>query len=128
MTALEIFNARRKIGTLSRDYGKTIDDVLHIEDAKELDIIETALTPKTAVEICKALTLFLKERDVKVLGGFVGFTNNAFWFFDEDDYRTEICRYDEMENSIAFWYRNNLTPEHISAIGTFFENKRKEQL
>lgn len=41
--ALEIFYQRIKVGTLSQDYGKTVDDVLHIDDAKELDCIEDAL-------------------------------------------------------------------------------------
>lgn len=51
MNAKEIFNARRKLGTMSRDYGKTIDDVLHIEDAKELDTIEESLTELLAIQI-----------------------------------------------------------------------------
>ena len=127
MKALEIFNARRKLGTMSRDYGKTIDDVLHIDDAKELDVIETALTPKTADEICKELDAFLKERDVETLSD-VMFNGLTFWFYDSDDYDVEICRYDEMDNSLVFWSRNNLTPKLIREIATLFETLKENSI
>ena len=39
-----IIEERTKIGTMSRDYGHTVDDVLHIESPYELTLIESALT------------------------------------------------------------------------------------
>jgi len=41
--ALEILEKRTKIGTMSRDYGHTVDDILHIENSYELTVIENAL-------------------------------------------------------------------------------------
>lgn len=41
--AIEIIERRTKIGTMSRDYGHTVDDVLHIENAYELTTLENAL-------------------------------------------------------------------------------------
>jgi len=40
---LNIIEKRTLIGTMSRDYGKTVDDVLTINDANELIMLEEAL-------------------------------------------------------------------------------------
>ena len=39
-----IIKERTKIGTMSRDYGHTVDDVSHIESPYELKMIESAIT------------------------------------------------------------------------------------
>ena len=40
---LNIIEKRTHIGTMSRDYGKTVDDVLTIDNANELIMLEEAL-------------------------------------------------------------------------------------
>jgi len=66
---LNIIEKRTLIGTMSRDYGKTVDDVLTINDANELIMLEEALEQAkkehdelealkrvpTAEEVCEAI-------------------------------------------------------------------------
>ena len=39
----KIIDNRTKIGTMSRDYGHHVDDILHIEDPYELTVIDNAI-------------------------------------------------------------------------------------
>ena len=39
----KIIDNRTKIGTMSRDYGHHVDDILHIEDSYELTVIDNAI-------------------------------------------------------------------------------------
>jgi len=39
-----IIDNRTKVGTMSRDYGHHVDDVLHIENSYELTLVDNALT------------------------------------------------------------------------------------
>ena len=39
----EIIDKRTKLGTMSRDYGHHVDDILHIEDSYELTLIDNAV-------------------------------------------------------------------------------------
>ena len=48
--AIEIIESRTKIGTMSRDYGHTVDDVLHVENAYELTKLDKALERAKKVE------------------------------------------------------------------------------
>ena len=109
------------------DWGMEYTQVKDLTSTKSyFDTLRTALTEleqlrhvPTADEVCEAITSFLKERDVAMLSK-VHFNDNSFWFYDDEDYRTEVCRYDEMENSLTFWYRNNLSLHLINLISRFY--------
>lgn len=55
---LNIIEKRTLIGTMSRDYGKTVDDVLTINNANELIMLEEAL--EQAKKEYKLLDLYRK--------------------------------------------------------------------
>ena len=61
--AIEIIESRTKIGTMSRDYGHTVDDVLHVENAYELTTLDKALERAKKVE--ELLDLYRLQQEFK---------------------------------------------------------------
>ena len=55
----KIIDNRTKIGTMSRDYGHHVDDILHIENSYELTVIDNAIE--------ELETLRKKETPMKVI-------------------------------------------------------------